>query len=505
VFDGKRHILLKNGAAVAVGQRGTALLATLLAADGRVVTKTELMNAVWHTEYVEESNLSVQIAALRKCLGRKSGGDEWIVTVQRVGYQIVIPAPKKPTMIFTGSAGRLLPSAGKSSIAVLPFTNMSRDPQHDYFADATTEDIITALSRVREFFVISRTSSFAYKQRAIEVRSVAKELGVKYVLEGSVRVSGTTVRVTAQLVDGESGGHVWAERYDRELDDIFSVQDEITRHIVLALQVKLSYGDLARLWEGQTRNLRAWEKMAQGRDHFLCFDPVSVRHAIAALNEALVIDPNYTGAMIQLGLCHWWQARYDTSVIKETSLRLCEEQAKRALSVDAHMGSAYMLLGGNALLRDQHTEAITLCERAIALSPGDSWAMAFLGLVCIYGGQASRAVDVLKLALRLSPHPPAWYIESYAMASMWNGDADTAISAAEENRRRYPDDVDALMDIAVVYGFYGRDSEAAQVVAEIRSKHPAYTLRDTLRTERYRELAKLEKIIDILRRAGLPE
>lgn len=306
VFDGARMILHKNGSAIAIGLRGAALLRRLLQADGQVVSKNDLMDAAWKAEFVEESNLTVQIAALRKCLGRSKDGQEWIATVQRVGYQFTFPQSTERTSIFAGLPNKPLSSIQKPSIVVLPFANMSADPQFDFFADATTEDIIMALSRVREFFVISRTTSFAYKQRAVQAKQMSQELGVRYLLEGSVRVAGTRLRVTAQLIDGHSGGHIWSERFESEITEIFTVQDEIARSIALAMQVKLSYGELARLWEGQTRNLQAWEKMAQGREFFLCFDQVNVRHAQAALKDALSLDPRYTGAMVQLGLCYWW-------------------------------------------------------------------------------------------------------------------------------------------------------------------------------------------------------
>jgi TolB-like protein/cytochrome c-type biogenesis protein CcmH/NrfG len=505
VFDGTRMILQKNGAVKAIGLRGAALLRRLLVADGQAVSKGDLMDAAWNAEFVEESNLTVQIAALRKCLGQNSDGQEWIATVQRVGYQFVYPQIKGRASIFAGAPDKPLSSVQKPSIVVLPFANMSADSQFDFFADATTEDIIMALSRVHEFFVISRTTSFAYKQRAVQAQEVSQELGVRYLLEGSVRVSGQRLRVTAQLIDGHSGGHMWSERFESEITEIFSVQDEIARSIALAMQVKLSYGDLARLWEGQTRNLQAWEKMAQGREFFLCFDEVNVRHAQTALKNALSIDPRYTGAMVQLGLCYWWQARYDTSVDKEMSLRLCEEQAQSALAIDPNLGSAYMLLGGNAFLRDQHAEAVQLCEKSIELSPSDSWAMAFLGLVCTYGGKNERAVEVLKTALRLSPRPIGWYIESYALAHLWHGDYATAQAAFEEQLEKYPSDVNSLMHVATVYGFQKRFDDAKRVVTEIKAKHPAYRLTDVRRTERYNENEKIEMVVSMLRQAGLSE
>lgn len=504
-FDGKRMVLLKNGLVIAIGQRGAALLNRLLKAEGQAVSKSDLMDAAWNAEFVEESNLTVQIAALRKSLGHNKQGQDWIATVQRVGYQFIFPHSKHQNSIFTGGPDAALSSIEKPSIVVLPFANMSADPQYDFFADATTEDIIMALSRVREFFVISRTTSFAYKQRAIQAQQVSQELGVRYLLEGSVQVAGQRLRVTAQLIDGHSGGHIWSERFESETTEIFSVQDEIARSIALAMQVKLSYGDLARLWEGQTRNLRAWEKMAQGREFFLCFDAVNVRQAQAVLKDAISIDPRYTGAMVQLGICYWWQARYDTSVEKETSLKLCEQQAQLALAVDPNVGGAYMLLGGNAFLRDQHDAAIRLCEKSIELAPSDSWAMAFLGLVCTYGGKNDRALEVLKIALRLSPRPIGWYIESYGLAHLWHGDYATAQAAFEEHLSLEPDDNDALMHVATVYGFQKRFDDAKRIVAELLAGYPTFSLKNIAHTERYLEKEKLEKVMSVLREAGLPE
>ncbi len=504
-FDTHRKLLLRKGVPISLGQRGLALLEALLKANGQAVSKSALMDAAWQSENIEESNLTVQIAALRKVLGQGADGGEWIKTVQRFGYQLALPTPVTRTSFFLGVPDRPLPSVGKPSIVVLPFAKLSAETEHEFFADAITEDLIAALTRIRELFVISRSTSFSYKGRTISTPQASQELGVEYVLEGSVQIAGNTVRVSAQLVNGHSGQSIWSERFDGKLGDVFTLQDEITRKIALAMQIKLTYGDLARLWDGQTKSLQAWEKMVQGRDHFLCFDPVNVRRAEAVLNEALDIDPGYTGAMIQLGLCHWWQARYDTSTERELSLQLCEQQAKQALSIDPHMGSAYMLLGGNAFLRDQHEEAIALCEKAAELAPGDSWVLAYLGLVCIYGGKAARAVEVLKSALRLCPHPIGWYIESYAMAHIWTGDLDTAQAAAEEFQRSDPDDIDALVLLATVYGVKNLEAEATRTAAEIRTKYPSYSLKDTVRTERYRETDKLNTVIAALRRAGVPE
>ena len=397
---------------------------------------------------------------------------------------------------------RALPE--KPSIAVLPFTNMSSDPEQEFFADGMTEDIITALSRVTELFVISRNSSFVYKGRAARIEEVAGDLGVRHVLEGSVRVAGKRFRVTAQLIDGVSGGHVWAESFDGELDDIFAVQDEITRNIALAMQVKLTYGESARLWEGQTKSLRAWEKMALGRALFLRFNAIDNREAQRVLKEALTIDPQYTGPMVLLANTYWWEAQFIASADKERCLQEAEQLVERALAIDPTLGFAYMMSGGIALLRDQHDEAIRLCQKAVDLAPSDAWASGFLGLVCIYGGESERAVAALKTAMRLSPHHPSWYTYHFALANLWTGDLTTAQEAAETYREIEPDDPFGYTNLATVCAFQNREEDAVALISELRKRFPAFSTEDIILSKRYKERQKLERQLTVLRRAGLP-
>lgn len=420
--------------------------------------------------------------------------------VYRIRPGSTSPAASSPLALRDNSA---LPS--KPSIAVLPFTNMSSVRDQEFFADGMTDDIITALSRIRELFVISRNSSFVYKGRAVRLEDVARELGVRFILEGSVRVAGNRVRVTAQLIDGLSGGHVWAENFDGDLDDIFAVQDGITRSIALAMQVKLTYGEFARLWEGQTKNLRAWEKMVLGRDLFLRFNRVDNREARRAFKEALGIDPNYTGAMVQLGLSYWWEARFDISVDKERCLQLAEQQVERALGIDPDMGSAYMLRGVIAFLRDRHDEAIGLCQKAVDLAPSDAWATATLGLVCIYGGESERAVAALKTAMRLSPYCPTWYTYQFALANLWNGNLATAQEAAEMYLQQEPDESYSYLILATVYGFQQREDDAVRTISELKKRFPAFDIKELMLSQRYKERDKLDRVVEVLRRAGLPD
>ena len=306
VLDRQRGLLLKDGAPVPLGHRGLALLGALARAGGRVVSKAELMDVAWPHQEVEESNLSVQIATLRKLLGDRPDGQEWITTVPRVGYQLCT-AESSPTGDLGLDArrpprGRRLPSSPSS---------ISRTAgSMEFFADGMTDDIISALSRVGELSVVSRSSSYTLKGRALPAREAAAELGVRYILEGSLRASAERMRVTAQLTDGHTGKAIWAERYDGTADALFAFQDDLTRSIVQALQVTLTKGEAARLWEGQTRNLRAWEKAVLGHQSFLRYTTADNAAGRRLLEEAVAIDPRYTGALAWLGVTHYWDARY---------------------------------------------------------------------------------------------------------------------------------------------------------------------------------------------------
>jgi TolB-like protein len=393
----------------------------------------------------------------------------------------------------------------KPSIAVLPFTNLTSDQEQQFFADGMTEDIIGALSRVRDLFVISRSSSFVYKDRAIRAEDAARELGVRYILEGSVRVAGDRVRVSAKLIHGASGGHVWAERFDGDLNDIFAVQDEITRSIALALQVKLTQGESARLWEGQTRNLRAWENMVLAHESFQRFTTTDNTMARQLLEKALLIDPTYTGAIAMLGISHYWDARFNISADKEHSLRLAEECVEKILAFNPEMAAAYTLRGTIAYARNWHDEAIRLCERAVELAPSDSLALGFLGQFYLYVGDAGKAAMALKTAMRLTPHRESWLTYYFTLASLWMGNFAAALESAELYLQQEPDEPYGFMYLAAVYGFQEQDGKAAATVALLREKFPAFGIKNVILSERYKERDKLDRIVNILRAGGLSE
>jgi TolB-like protein len=283
-------MLLKHGAPVEIGQKCLILLEKLLRAEGRVVSKSDLMDAAWQTTNIEESNLSVQIAALRKCLGTSGAGREWIRTVQRVGYQFVNP-DEVATADNQAAGAATQPLGGKPSIVVLPFVNKSGDPEQEYFADGIFEEITIALSHMRWLFVAS--SSFAYKGRAVSVRQVGQELGVRYVLEGSVRKAGSRLRIGAQLVDAETGTNVWADRFEGSVEDVFDLQDRLTSRVVGAIAPRLEAAEIERVKRKPTASLDAYDHFLRGMAGLHKWTREGNEDALAQFHRAIEIDPTY--------------------------------------------------------------------------------------------------------------------------------------------------------------------------------------------------------------------
>ena len=392
----------------------------------------------------------------------------------------------------------------KPSIAVLPFANLSSNHEQQFFADGMTEDIIGALSRIGDLFVISRGSSFIYKGRAVLAQDAAHELGVHYILEGSVRIAGNRVRVNAQLVDGITGGQAWAEHYEGELDDIFAVQDDITRSIAQAMQVKLVHGESGRLWEGQTTNLRAWEQMVLARQAFLTFTTAANDRSRLHLEEAIRLDPTCAGAIAQLGISYYWDARYSISMDMETSIRLAESCAARLDGLNVEMATAQSLRGFIAFIRDRLDDAKTLMARAVELAPGDSRNIGNLGWVQIYTGETDEALKALNISRRLSPSHESWQLYYTALAQLWHGDLPASRHGAEHYLQLWPDEPYGYALLATVCGFQGQPDRSAALIAKLREKVPEFSLVNIRRSERYRDPLKSKRLIEILRQAGLP-
>ncbi|MEK1868417.1 MAG: winged helix-turn-helix domain-containing tetratricopeptide repeat protein, partial [Ensifer adhaerens] len=393
VLDPGAGTLLRNDDPVAVGHRGVKLLAALVERPGEILAKTELMDAAWPGTAVEEGNLTVQIAQLRKLLGRAADGGEWISTVPRIGYR------------FMGSIERLaggrkpLPLPGRPSIAVLPFVNLSNDPDQDSFADGLTEDLITDLSRSGGLFVIARNSTFAYKGRAMDVRAIAEDLGVRYLLEGSARRASGRVRINAQLVDALSGEHLWAERFDRNLEDIFAVQDEVTAKIVEAL--------LGRLRTPPSRNrprsLEAYDLCVRARK-LIDDSPQTAREAHLMLTRAVSLDPDYAEAYRWLAMNHWmgW-VHWGEPIVPTRGIAL--DLARKAVAMDPNDAGCRWVLANLLAYERSFDESDAEFARAIELDPNEADTWATLSDITILAGRVEEGLEHIRKAFRLNPYP----------------------------------------------------------------------------------------------------
>lgn len=476
--------LSRGGASIALRPKAFDLLALFAANAGRVLGKDEILDTVWDGVTVTEDSLTQCVSELRHALGEP--GAAAIRTVPRRGY--VFSAVVEET--GPGASDPPITAlAPRPTLAVLPFLNRSSESEQDYFAEGVTEGLVAALGLIRELSVTS---------------GAAGDTGARYRLDGSVRAAGDRIRVAARLIDTETGTQLWAEHFDGGQGDLFAFQDEITRRIAIAVQVKLTYGDMAWLWDGRTRDLRAWEKLAAARDRFLRWTEADNRQAQALLLEALDIDPAYTAAMVLLGWCYWWEARAYASADRDERLARAGEMAERALAAAPDLGNAHTLKGGIAFLTGRFDEALAHCRRGCHLSPGDSWLQGCAGLVNIYAGEPQAALAALDRARRLSPTPPNWVLYQQALATLWAGDLAEAAGLAERYRAIATDDPYAYVVLATICAFGGREDEAAGHIRELARRAPEFGMADIRRSQRYKDRRQLDRVVEALRTAGLP-
>ena len=295
-------------------------------------------------------------------------------------------------------AAKRLPLPEKPSIAVLPFTNISGDADQEYLADGMTEDIITALSKIEKMLVIARTSTFLYKGQAVDVKRISRDLSVRYVLEGSVRSSGRRIRITAQLIDATTGHHLWAERYDRQVEDIFELQDEITLQVTTALQVQLTEGEQARIWSGGTTDLEAWELTIQGVDLMQKLHAQENAHARRLFEQAVELDPNYATAWTWLGWTYWYEATFGMTEAFHASFEQARMLVEKALAIDDKSGDSLAFLSIIHLDQGEHAKAVDMIEKAVEFAPSHALAMGLSGVVLSLAGQPDRALAAIDKA-----------------------------------------------------------------------------------------------------------
>jgi adenylate cyclase len=386
----------------------------------------------------------------------------------------------------------------KPSIAVLPFVNMSGDPEQEYFSDGLTEDLITDLSKFRGLFVISRNSVFIYKGQVVKPEQVRKELGVRYMLEGSVRKAGKQVRIRAQLIDTTTGGHQWAERYDRELKDIFTLQDEITQQIVSALGVKFEQIEQERALRKDTANLNAFDYNLRGWWYYHRFTKENNEQARRMFEKAIEIEPKFADAYAGMGLTYYEQWARLWSQDPQT-LERAFELAKRAIALDDSRSAAYSLLSHVYLWKKQHVQAIAAIKRTIDLDPNDADGYADLAETLVWVGKPSEALGLVEKAMRLNPHYPASYLFTLGFAYFNMERYEEAVAALKRVLIRSPYHIGAHLVLATIYSEIDREEEARPHVAEALRVNPQLSIEDL----RQRLPALPERAIDALRKAGL--
>jgi adenylate cyclase len=400
------------------------------------------------------------------------------------------------------------PLPDKPSIAVLPFVNMSGNPEQEYFCDGITDQIITSLSMIPRLFVIARNSTFIYKGKAVKVQKVAEEMGVRYVLEGSVQKSESRVRILVQLIDAVNGVHLWSERYDRDLKDVFVLQDEIARQVMTALQVKLTEGEYASGVAESTSNLKALECYWRGAEHVFRFSKEDNASARQWAQKAIELDPKFAGGWAQLGWTHLFDVMFGWSLSPVQSIERALECAQKAIGLSDSSAKAYALMGYINLLNRKFDEAIENGGKAVRINPNDPIMLDILASIMHFNGRFDESIALVKNAIRLCPYYPALFLNPLSMSCFLAGRYEEALAAGELLLARAEkgefNPLFAHISLAEIYIGLGQDQKARAHAEEVLKINPNYSLADQRkRMYFYKDPAHLERHIDALRKAGL--
>jgi TolB-like protein len=482
------------------------LLVYLIENRDRVVSKDDVIASVWQGRIVSESTLTSRINAARKAIGDSGGQQNLIRTIARKGFRFVgtLRDELRPNAAPATPAQEEFPLPDRPSIAVLPFANMSGDPEQEYFSDGISEDIITALSKLRWFFVIARNSSFTYKGKAVHLKQVADELGVAYVVEGSVRKSGDRVRITAQLNDVATGGHIWAERYDRSLADVFAVQDEITEAIVAAIEPQIYAAENFRSRRKPPDSLDAWDLVMRALSHYWRVTRQDSMVAQALLEKAISIDPNYGQALGVLATSYMFTAHLGWGDLP-TAMVAAEKHALAAIRIDSQDPWAHQALGFVYLLSRRFDDSLAEFEMALRLNPNFALAQGYYGLSLSYSGRWKDADAAARRAIRLSPRDPFSAVHSgiVAYAQYLGGNYDEAIRHAREAVRQRGDFVGAHRVLVAAAGMAGRKELARSALQELRRAQPNISLAWIAANMPNRHEADHAHYLEGFRKAGL--
>jgi len=424
-----------------------------------------------------------------------------------IQYYVLRPAPIEPASVDKMA----FPLPDKPSIAVLPFNNLSGDPAQDYIADGISENIISALSKISEMFVIASSSTFTYKGKPVKVQQVSEELGVRYVLEGSTQKSGNRLRITAQLIDATTGHHLWSEKYDRDMKDLFALQDEITHKIIVELQVKLTEGEQARVSHKTTTNLEAWSYAVRGLKLFERTSKDNNAKAMELFERAVELDPGYVWAWVRLAWTHIVAARPGWSQSPSESYKKAVEISQKVLVMDESDSDVRALVGHIYMWEDQYDQAIIEGEKSIVLGPTNAQAHVLLAVTMNIVGRFDETIELVKKAMRLHPYYPAYYLRWLGEAYRMTGRYEEALTVykllLDRSRKGESPILGAHIYMAEVYMELGREKEARTHAAEALKLDPKFSLERAreIGIHGYKDPALLERRLNALRKAGIPE
>jgi adenylate cyclase len=380
---------------------------------------------------------------------------------------------------------------------------LSKDPNQDYFSDGITDQIITSISKIPAIFVIARKSSFAYKNKSIKVQQIANELGVRYVLEGSIQRDKDQVRINAQLVDALSGKHIWAENYDRKFEDIFAIQDEITMEIMAALQIKLTVGAQADLKYDETKNLEAYEKYLNARYHIFRRTKEDVRIGQQFAQEAIDIDPKYAAAYRMMGLLYLDEVWFGMTKTPAKSIEKAEQMAQKAISLGGYQAPDYVLLSSINLLEKDFEKAIEYGEKAVELGPNNPSAHFFHGMALRFAGQYKEAISKFEKAIRLNPVKPINYLNNLGWSYLLAKEYESAIAVFNEAIQRNPDYLFAYMGLSATYNLSGNKEKSQWAAENVLRVNPKFSLAAYEKRSPIKIAEDKNRIINAMRNAGL--
>lgn len=516
-LDSERRELHREGQLVAVEPQVFDLLLFLVCNRDRVVSKDDLIGSVWCGRVVSDSTLTSRVNAARKALGDSGVEQKFIRTIARKGFRFVgdVGTPfggaagstegDSPHIEPTDPARQSASPAERPAIAVLPFINMSGDPEQEYFSDGISEDIITALSKLRWFLVIARNSSFIYKDKAVHLKQVAAELGVRYVVEGSVRKGGERVRITVQLNDVATGSHIWAERYDRNIADVFAVQDEITQAIVATVEPQLYVAENFRAQRKPPDSLDAWDLAMRGLSHYWRVTRADNIVAQALLEKAIAIDPHYGQALGVLATSHTFSAHMGWADMA-ASLPIAARAAQAAVMADNEDPWAHYALGLVNLFMRQFDDSLAAFATALRLNPNFSLAQGYHGLALSYCGRWEEGDRAARRALRASsPHDPfsAIYTSIASYAQFCGRRYDEAMRLAREAIRLRGDFVGPHRVLTAAAGMAGEIETAKAALRALQSAQPNISLAWIANEMPIKHADEREHYLEGFRRAGM--